>query len=184
MAQRMIWKSAVGFPAFEVSEYGDLRRASTGRVIRGFIDPDGYLRYSLRDATGRKHSVGAHQIVLRTFVGPAPSADHQVAHSDGSRVHCHFSNLRWATALENQRDRHAHGTSAAGERNPRAKITEADVLVIRREYRAIKEPKSGRRVDELDRRYGLSRSAIIRIASGAAWPHVPMPGDTDFQRAA
>ena len=169
------WRRAARFPAFEVSEYGDVRRAGTTSRIAGQIDPDGYVRYSLTREDGRRVSIAAHRLVLETFVGPPPSQHSVSAHGDGSRLHCHYSNLRWATPQENQDDRTFHGNTPSGVRNPKARITDADVLDIRREYRRIKLRGSGRRVSELDRKYGLTRGQIIRIATGEAWAHVPMP---------
>lgn len=175
MAAPMEWLQLTSWPKFEVSECGDVREIATRKRLRGFIDADGYLRYALKGAAERKGAVAAHVLVATHFIGPAPSERHEVAHENGSRIHNHHTNLRWKLPAENQADRVAHGTSAAGERNPHAKITEADVADIRIEYRRIKQPGSGRTVAELDARYGLKRSTIIRIAKGQSWPHVPMP---------
>lgn len=171
----MEWRQLIRFPSFDVSECGDVRRTTNHQRLHGFIDSDGYVRYSLTRADGARGAVAAHTLVAEAFVGAKPSPQHEVAHGDGSRLNNHYSNLRWALSAENHADRVAHGTSPIGERNPRAKITEADVLDIRRAYRAIKQPNSGRRVSELDRRYELARATIIRIATGQSWSHVPMP---------
>lgn len=175
MTTTMEWRAAPRHPAFEVSEYGDVRRAGTTKRIKGFLDADGYVRFSLTESTGERRTVAAHQLVAETYIGPRPGDGYEVAHENGSRPFCHYSNLRWAVPVDNQADRRVHQTSPVGARNPRAKITESDVVEIRREYRRIKQPLSGRRVAELDQRFGLARATIIRIATGASWPHVPMP---------
>lgn len=180
----LIWKTCVRFPAFEVSEHGDVRRISTGKRVSGKMDRDCYVRYILRDADGVRVDIAAHRLVLETFVGPPPSKDHVVAHGDASRLHCHFTNLRWATVQENHDDRVFHGNSPAGVRNGRATITETDVVDIRREYRLIKQPGSRRKVAELDKKYGLCRSAIVRIATGESWSHVPMQDFSEMETAA
>jgi len=170
----MDWQSLPGFPAYEVSECGDLRRVKTGTRIKGHINSDGYPEYTLRDADGRKRHVTAHRLVIEAFIGSAPALGMEVAHNDGSRLNAHWKNLRWATRQSNSDDRVRHGTTVRGECNPRAKITAQEVQVIRREYRKIKRPGSGRRVAELDEMYGLHRSTIIRIAKGQYWKHLPM----------
>ncbi len=173
----MVWRVIEDYPGFEVSECGDVRRVSTGARLRGFIDADGYVRYSLTDQGGTKKARPAHQLVALAFLGPKPSPKHEVAHNNGSRLNCHYSNLRWALPVENHADRFVHRTASVGARNGRAKITESDVHAIRRDYRLIKQPGSGRRVEELERRYGLHRATIIDIARGRSWSHIPLPWD-------
>lgn len=182
MATTMEWRKLERFPQYEISECGDVRRTSTGKRMRGFIDSDGYLRFALCKDCGEKVAVGAHVLVAETFIGPAPSDAHEVAHENGSRFHNHFTNLRWDVSAGNHADRVIHGTSPAGERNPRAKLTADDVASIRREYRQIKQPGSGRKVGELDRQYGICRAQVIRIATGEAWRHVPMPNFHQMER--
>ena len=174
----MEWRACIGFPQYEVSECGDVRRAvraatrQAGWRHRGYIDQDGYLQYTLENAAGEKQRVSAHNLVAAAFLGPQPSPEHEVAHNNGSRIHNHFSNLRWATRAENHADIQVHGSAVKGERNGRAKVTEDDVRSIRTEYREIKASRGRRRVGELDRKYGLDRSTIINIAKGKTWQHV------------
>lgn len=178
IVEPMEWRLVPGWPRYEVSECGDLRSARPDakgrrRRFRGYVDIDGYLRYALRRGDGSATGVPAHRLVAEAFIGPAPSPRHEVAHCNGSRVACHYKLLRWALRRENHADIQAHETSLKGERNGRAKITEADVRAIRREYRRIKAPGSGRSVAELDDRFGLCRATIIDIAKGNSWRHVP-----------
>lgn len=178
-AKTMIWRICVGFPDYEVSEHGDVRRLTSSRTrsaghrLRGFIDIDGYLRFCLLDDAGEKRQVPAHRLVAEAFIGPAPSDQHEVAHGNGSRVANHYTNLRWAASIENHADRVLHGTNPVGERNGRATIRDSDVRVIREEYRRIKHGREGS-VSDLERRFGLCRATIIRIATGKSWRHVPM----------
>lgn len=176
----MEWRACPGFPDYEVSEHGDVRRAVASRTrkrgwrLRGFIDGDGYLRYVLRAPDRSKAPICAHVMVALAFIGPAPSDKHEVAHNNGSRVANHHSNLRWATRKENDADTKVHGTDRSGERNGNAKVSEADVIDIRREYRRIKNRESAVRVGDLARRYGLNHKTLVRIARGAAWTHLPL----------
>jgi len=176
----MEWRDAIGFPQYEVSEHGDLRRKSTLTRLKGHLNSDGYPEYSIRNEFGQRVHCPAHRLVAEAFLGPRPSGGHQVAHSDGSRLHCHYSNLRWATSLQNHADRRAHGTGPVGIRNPRAKITEKDVLKIRAKYRQIKKPNSGQRVSDLADEYGLHHATILSIAKGRSWSHVEEPSQCKF----
>ncbi|MCX7282475.1 MAG: HNH endonuclease [Novosphingobium sp.] len=171
----MQWRVCAGYADYEVSECGDVRRAShvanqPGRRLRGCIDADGYVCFSLTDEAGNKRWVRANRLVALAFIGPAPTPDHEVAHNNGSRLHNMPDNLRWATAKSNQADRKAHGTSPAGVANGRATISDDDVRYIRRRYREIKLARG--KVSELDQQFNLTRSTIIRIARGQSWGHV------------
>lgn len=180
-AHTMLWRSCPRFPHFEVSEWGDVRRAvdvhggSAGDRMRGFLDADGYRRYALTDINGRKTHATDARLVAEAFIGPAPSALHEVAHNNGSRVCAHYSELRWATRLENHHDMLVHGTGrSAGERNPKAKLTAQDIVRIRREYRAIKNREVNRRVGDLAKEYGLHHATVCNIARGKSWSHIPL----------
>lgn len=180
-AHTMIWRSCPRFPNFEVSEWGDVRRAvsvhggSAGERLKGFIDADGYRRYALTDANGKKSHTPDYRLVAEAFIGPCPSDRHEVAHNNGSRVCAHFSELRWATRKENHEDIQVHGTSPSlGERNPKAKLTAQDVVRIRREYRAIKNREVNRRVGDLAKEYGLHHATVCNIARGKSWSHIPL----------
>lgn len=169
------WRPLSSAPNLEISDCGDLRFAESGRRLRGYINSDGYLAYKFRNPSGSPVHRLAHRLVAEAFLDPPSPGQDQIAHKNGSRLDNRPVNLRWDNALGNQRDRFDHGTSSQGEANGRSKITESDVLDIRREYRLIKRPGSGRKVSELDNRYGLNRTTIVSIATGKSWAHVPMP---------
>jgi hypothetical protein len=73
-----------------------------------------------------------HELVLRAFVGPRP-AGMVCCHEDGKPANCHLSNLRWDTYSGNEKDKDRHGTrpDIRGEKGPGAKLTPADVRLIR-----------------------------------------------------
>lgn len=174
----MEWRKAAGFPDYEVSEYGDVRRTRdkttrrAGSLAKCYVNVDGYLAVTLCVRGEMKH-VLVHRLVAITFIGESPSPLHlEVAHRNGSRLANHFSNLRWSTRAENHADIQAHGTHLKGMANGRAKLTDDEIRSIRREYREIKAPGSGRSPAELEGRYGVHRATIVNIAMGRAWRHV------------
>jgi hypothetical protein len=172
---QMEWRVCIDFPDYEVSECGDVRRATDSKTRkagwrpRGFIDQDGYLKYALLDGSGGKRSIYAHRLVAVAFIGPAPSENHEVAHNNGSRVSNHFSNLRWATRLENAGDMEIHETRMGGAKNPNAKLSEEDVRAIRSAYRAIKDGETEGKVSDLARSYGIHHATLVHIAKGRSW---------------
>lgn len=167
MHDGMEWREIPG-TLYEVSECGDVRHRNTFVRLKGYVNSDGYPAYKIAG----EHRT-AHRLVAAAFLPKPSQGQSHVAHIDGSRLHCHKNNLRWATPAENRDDSCRHGTGPAGERNPKAKLTDDDVYKIRREYDRIKLPGSGRSVSELEAAYGVSRSAICDIASGRTWAHLP-----------
>ena len=104
------WREVPGWPEYEISEYGDVRRkmaggspiAKPGRLLR----PSGnrYRHVNLYGEAGRQH-ISLHRLVALAFIGEPPSCAHQVAHNDGDRLNNHYTNLRYATPRENAADR-------------------------------------------------------------------------------
>jgi hypothetical protein len=104
--------------------------------------------------------VSVHALVLRTFVGDAPSAAHQCAHGDGNRSNNTVGNLRWATGVENMADRVLHGTANRGERHGMAKLTAAQVRAIRSDQRPAPAVAAS---------FGVSRSAVQLVKARKVW---------------
>ena len=112
--------------------------------------------------------VYVHVLVCAAFHGPRPSPDHEVRHfPDGDRMNNSSGNLCWGTRLENASDRLVQGTDAKGERNSLAKLTEEDVLEIRR--RADKSET----LASIAASYGLSKETVGRAVRGDTWTHLP-----------
>lgn len=169
----MEWRVCRDFPGYFVSESGDLVFGPHHRRMKGFIDYDGYPAYKIKDADGQSTQVAAHQLVAAEFLGPKPSEKSQVRHLNGSRLNCHFRNLKWGDAASNREDTRRHGTSSArGERNPKAKLSDQDVRDIRKAHRDIKEGRSHMKVIELADMYGLHIATVCSIARRKSWAHV------------
>lgn len=91
-------------------------------------NPAGYGSLSIAG-----HSIVASRYMCILINGEPPTPDHEAAHSCG-KGHTGCVNpmhLRWATRAENQHDMVLHGTAVIGERNPMAKISDADVERLR-----------------------------------------------------
>jgi hypothetical protein len=98
------------------------------RLLSPITDWTGYNYQNLsKDGTAKK--IAVHTLVLLAFVGPRPDGM-QCCHNNGERKDNRLCNLRWDTVAENAADRHAHGTSAIGERSAKAKLTDEMVRWI------------------------------------------------------
>lgn len=169
---RSEWRPIPGWPEYEVSRFGDVRRikggkgSRAGHLSRPWINKQtGYLQVCLwRNNRGVKTTV--HRLVALAFLGAPPSVDHVVAHNDGRRLNNHWTNLRWATLRENAADTFLHGTHNRGSRNGQAKVDEVCVCAIRKMH-SMQIP---RRVAAEG--FGLCRQAIDDIVNGKRWRHV------------
>lgn len=150
---------------YEVSDLGRVRswaskgrnshtRAQQPRVLKQANGSKGYLAVF---PGGRFQLV--HRMVLETFRGPCP--DGMLAcHGNGVRTDNRLENLRWDTPEANCADELLHGTSNRGMANNTAKLTESDVLYIRRSPEAT---------SVLARRFGVTRVHIQGIRKRKTW---------------
>jgi hypothetical protein len=92
----------------------------------------------------------------------------QAAHWDGDPANNRLENLRWTTARENCGDKDRHGTSPIGERNPKARLSVADVVEIRR-----LNMEDGMTHTAIGRQFGVCRSNISGIIHRRNWKHIP-----------
>lgn len=160
----MEWKIISRFPDYQVSESGEVRR--NGRTLRPYTDKWGYSTLSLRKSEGGQTTVSVHRIVAAAFLGPPPFEGAQACHNDSVKANNHYSNLRWDTPKGNIADKSVMGTENIGERNGRAKLTEADVIEIRR------LSASGRRSEDIGADYNVCRRTIQKIIFRERWAHV------------
>lgn len=166
------WRTIPGWPEYEVSEAGSIRRAlkspgaTVGRILKPWRNKQtGYLEISLwRENKDFRTTV--HRLVAFAFLGDPPSAKHLVAHRDGSRDNNHWTNLRWATQQDNMADTIAHGTHNRGSRNGQAKIDEVCAAAIRRMV-AMHVPRA-----IAAEGFGLHRRVVDDIVSRRRWRHV------------
>jgi hypothetical protein len=179
------WRPAPGFPDYEVSSLGRVKRAVTdsrnrgaGRVLRPAVNASGYLTCTLYapGVTPRPRLIS--RLVCEAFHGAAPSPLHHAAHGDGNRTNNRPENLRWATARENEADKLQHGTRpsgdkhhararpdcvARGHRAGRAKLTDEAVREIMMDARVS-------RVIAAER--GVSGALIRLIKARKVWRHI------------
>lgn len=106
----------------------------------------------------------AHRIMCSMGNGPAPTPDHEAAHSCG-RGHLGCVNpkhLRWATRMENVADRIDHGTHNRGERHGLSLLTESQVQSIRSLAGKLSQSK-------IAEKFGVSQPLICAILNRTRW---------------
>jgi hypothetical protein len=177
------WRAVPGYEGhYEVSSLGRVR--SVGRFISRVM-PDGSVQHQNRPekimgqwsrngtwyprvtltVEFQKKTISVHTLVLEAFVGPAPHGT-ECRHLDGNMQNCRLENLAWATHLENEADKTAHGTRVIGEMVRNSVLTAGDVVAIRRRHAA------GERQNAMAREFGVSKATICRAVKGRSWAHV------------
>jgi hypothetical protein len=174
-----IWQAAPGQEwRLEVSNLGRVRTLPTvrhgvrngvpnvqrksGRELRPFLNHSGYPTISLQHE-GKRPKFFVHRFVALAFV-PGYFDGATVNHIDGDKTNNRADNLEWVTLAENTALQWKTGLiNFRGEKHPRAKLADRDVLAIR--SRAGEHPKI------LAREFGVSEALIYKIRSGRkkAW---------------
>lgn len=107
---------------------------------------------------------GAHRLVALAFLGPPPSARHEVHHLDGDKGRNRPGNLAWVEHAENMAANRALGASLRGTRNPASRLTDAQLV----ELRALaSEGALSQR--EFGRRFGIAQSTVHGILAGRTY---------------
>lgn len=109
------WKPFPGYGDFyDVSSWGRLRRVNSekenrrGKILKGSLDKDGYLRYHLR-VGGVSTTFRAHRMVATAFL-ENPFGLPLVLHGKNGISDNSVDNLRWGSNSENMKDRVRDGT--------------------------------------------------------------------------
>lgn len=167
----MRWAVVPGWDKYEVSDDGQARRLKSGRLLKPDIDKRGRRRYTLCQ-DGRKGKFLAGRLVLIAFVGPCPEGK-ECCHENGDESDNRAENLRWGTRLSNTYDKRRHGTQPRGGRVWTSKLTEEQVIDIRRKRRL------GAKLGELASEYKVTESNISMICRGGTWFHIPDQAETE-----
>ena len=172
------WRPCLG-GLYAVSSLGRLRRELPekgtwpGRILRRSRTKKGYWAVRLW-LDGKLRNILVHRLVATVFVEPCP-VGHEANHIDGDTGNRAASNLEWVTRSQNIR--HAFGLGrmrwggrlpphVPGEKNGRAKLTDARVRDLRVRHAA------GTGTRELCREFGIGKSEVWYIVARKHWRHV------------
>lgn len=161
-----IWRPAMGYSNYEISDHGRVKRVTggrgvrAGRVLRPTPHKRGYKLVSLfQDGVGTKRSI--HTLVWEAFHGARPIGL-EVNHRDGNKANNRLDNLELLTSSGNKLHASANGLAAIGLRNASTKLLASDVTSI---CAALASGDSQRAVAA---RFGISQAHVSRIWTGQA----------------
>ena len=161
-----VWRDIDGFPGYRVSSWGRVKGKRVEALKPGWSGRNG--QYQIVSLCRGPETVTKRvaPLVVRAFIGPPPFEPALVAHNDGDPSNNRVSNLRWASALENQADSIRHGTRPRGSQVFGSVLKESDVEKIRIRLNA------GERYPSIASSFGVSISTISLINKGRIWRHV------------
>ena len=87
----------IGYPNYEVSNFGEVRSLSYGLMSDNRVSKQGYKRVRLY-ANGKKKEILVHRLVALAFVdNPNKEEWNVVNHKDENKLNNRFDNLEWCT---------------------------------------------------------------------------------------
>lgn len=172
------FKDIYGFPGYCVGDDGSVWSTRIGhsprvrpwrKIVGRRCSPSGHLGVTLFSPDGKRHFRYVHRLVLEVFVGPCPPGMECCHDPDSNPTNNRLDNLRWDTRGANNRDAIRNGGRKylKGERMPNAKLTDADVLEIRR-LGALRIPQT-----LITRQFGLGAGTVNKIIHRKSWKHLP-----------
>lgn len=104
MREMEIWKEIEGYYGrYQVSSWGRIRNAETGKILKPYKNAKGYLKVGLMIAGERiPHKHRVNRLVATAFVDN-PDNLPQVNHKDGNKENNSYTNLEWITNADNRR---------------------------------------------------------------------------------
>lgn len=177
-----IWKQVPGWPEYEASDQGQIRR--NGKILKKANHAGRQYPAVALCRLGKPKTLTVHSIVLETFRGPRPFPKAEGRHLNGLKFDNSLDNLVWGSHEENCLDKKLHGTQCFGEGIGTSKLTEAHVLEIRARR------QRGELLKDIAKSYSISQEHAYKICIGRAWSHTsegeirkrsPKRGETNIQ---
>ena len=147
---------------YSVSNLGRVRNDETGRILKQFIQNNGYYGFTI-SVNNKPHSLKTAKTVAKLFI-PNPDPEHktEVNHVNGtlSKGDNSVFNLEWATPRENKD--HAMKNNLyighAGETNANSKYSNKQIEKL---CKLMEKNKLS--LDELEEKTGVNRETIADI---------------------
>ncbi|CAL6103553.1 HNH_homing endonuclease [Hexamita inflata] len=100
------YRDIVDYPNYEVSNLGQVRNKSTGRILKPYEDKDGYLTVGLY-LNKIKKTCKIHRLVAQAFL-ENPNNYNEIDHINGSPSNNNVQNLRWTSPRDNCKNRNGN----------------------------------------------------------------------------
>lgn len=163
-----IWKDIKGFEGiYQVSDKGRVKSLKRGKelIMVNVNTTFGYSRVKLLKDK-KEYPFSVHRLVGFAFL-PIIEGKPEINHIDGNKKNNHLSNLEWCNRSENMRhaDKLGLRVMLKGETNPRAKVTDQIIRIIRNERKGVFQK-------EIAKEFNLKQQTVSKIINGKLWPHI------------
>lgn len=160
---------------YEISDFGNVRNAKTGRILKQFVQNNGYYGFTI-SVNNVPHSFKTASMVARYFIPkPDTSTYYEVNHihpdhKDDNSIY----NLEWVTPEQNKAHAAINGLyhHRCGEDNPMSKYTNEQ---IRNLCKLLAENKLD--LDELARLTSVKKETIADVYWGIRWKSISQDYD-------
>ncbi len=161
------WSPIPEYDGYFASEDGEIlsfvKSRNKPRKLKPITSKDGH-KYVFAYQSGEMSKLWIHRAVLLAWVGP-PENGQEARHLNDNPADNSILNLAWGSRLENVDDKRRNGRLPVGERAGTHKLTEKQVLEIRRLHGTMS-------LRQTARRYGVSHTCIRRAALGIKWAYL------------
>ncbi|MEI7509322.1 MAG: NUMOD4 domain-containing protein [Flavobacterium sp.] len=165
-----IWKDVKGFEGlYQVSNIGNVKRLISERVfaerlIGRNIDRYGYVKRVL-SKHNKLTNFTEHRLVAIAFIDNLENKA-TINHINGIKTDNRVENLEWNTNKENQQHAIRIGLmDSKGIKHNMCKLTEEQIIEIRKI--GFSETRMS-----LSKKYGVSRTHILRLIRNEGWEHI------------
>ncbi len=169
------WRIVAEFPDYEVSNHGNVRRATPGRntapgrPLKAKPNFHGYPYVVLCGPGLTRKARTVHRLVAEAFL-PREEGCEFVHHINHDKIDAHVDNLEWVTRTANSAYAIAAGRlpvfDRKGSANGNSKLVEWQVRKIRSLY------TDGMSITRIADRYGMDRQHIWMIVNRKVWKHL------------
>jgi hypothetical protein len=176
-----IWKDIEGYEGlYQVSNLGRIKslpKMVSGNHYRGeriIGSSSGFYNRVCLYKNNKAKSIRIHRLVAKAFI-PNLENKPEINHVNGNRLDNRVENLEWATPKENMR--HAFDTglnkgpnvngNQQGEKHPISKLTEIQIIEIRRLYK-----EGGISQSQIGRKFGITQAHTGKIINKILWKHI------------
>lgn len=113
-------------PMYEINESGTVTNVQTGKVLKPYLNKNGYLYVSLMQLNNKPKKYPIHRLMTRTFL----KDDGVVNHIDGNKLNNHLWNLEISSLNDNYTHARLHGLIKLGDELSYASLTNDQVHAI------------------------------------------------------
>lgn len=172
---------------YSVTTTGLIYSHFSNKWLKQHVDKDGY-KIVILSKNGIHNLVKVHRLVGMAFIDN-PENKPQINHKLGNKSNNYYKNLEWATAKENvqhafdtglktvsdkarklfierTKKRFTNRKDTIGSLNGRAKLSENDVLMIRKRILANDN------MSQIARDYSVTPNCIFEIKTRKRWSHI------------